>query len=897
MPMSRTFLLVAWGAASVLLAGAADARAQQQDPNGESVTRVLLLNSYSQAYEWTANMVAGAKDAFEQRDPNLLLYIEYMDSKRFWDGQDGVFARELAAMYKRKYADYQPDVIVSTDDNAFQFLLRRRDELFPGTPVVFCGVNSFDRSMIRGVSGVTGVVEKLDQKATIDLALQLSPNAKRVAVVTDTSPTGLENLAYLKELAPLYADTAPLVFLDPDGDGLMLDELLRQLRALPEDTVVLYMDFFRQRDGSYLDPADTIATVSRVSPAPVYSMGSHYLGKGIVGGRITRAYDQAHIAATMAGRILDGEKAEDIPVMWEGANRTMFDARQLQRFGIPLSRLPADSTVLYRTPSFYEENRVLAWTVASVVAVLLALITLMGVNIRQRKRAEETLRDSEQRLRLLFDSASAGIAQVTPDGQLLMVNHALAGMLGYSEEELLKKNFREITLTEDLVKEEPSIARVLAGEIDTYQIEKRYIHRDGGVFWVLMSSAVVRNEDGTPRYAICVVNDQTETRRLQADLIQSQKMEAIGRLAGGVAHDFNNKLQSILGYSELLLERMDENHEFRDDVREIRTAAQRSAELTAQLLAFARRQTVAPRILDINQTIEGMLRMLKRLIGEDIDLLWKPDGQGPVRIDPTQLDQILANLVVNARDALTSGGKITIETGNVEIDREYCASNPEATPGEYVLLAVSDNGPGMDAETLSNIFEPFFTTKKPNQGTGLGLATVYGIVKQNSGFIDVYSEPGEGTTFKIYLPRQEQSPETKQTQSEDDDTLPHRGHETILFVEDEPAILQLGKTMLDQLGYDVLTAKTPHEAIELTRKIGRPIDLLITDVVMPGMNGKDLSERLRERYPDLSRLFVSGYTANVIAHRGVLDDGVHFMQKPFTHADLAAKTREALDEG
>ncbi len=895
MPMARTFWLAAWGAAAAMFLLCCDAHAQQQDPNDEDVTRVLLLNSYSQAYEWTANMVAGAKDAFEKSGPDLLLYIEYMDSKRFWDGQDGAFAEGLAELYKRKYADCQPDVIVATDDNAFQFLLRRRDELFPRTPVVFCGVNSFDRSMIRGVSGVTGVVEKLDPKATIDLALQLSPAARRVAVITDTSATGLQNRAYLKELAPLYTDTAPLVFLDRDGDGLMLDELLRQLRALPEDTVVLYMDFFRQRDGSYLDPGATIATVSRVSPAPVYSMGSHYLGKGIVGGKITRAYDQAHIAATMAKRILNGETAEDIPVMWEGANRTMFDARQLRRFNIPLSRLPEGSTVLYRTPSFYEEYSGLVWTVAAVMAGLLALIMLMGINIRQRKRAEETLRDSEQRLRLLFDSASAGIAQVTPDGQLLMVNHALAEMLGYSEEELLEKNFREITLADDLVREEPYIARVLAGEIDVYQLEKRYIHRDEGVFWVLMSSAVVRNNDGTPRYAICVVNDQTETRRLQADLLQSQKMEAIGRLAGGVAHDFNNKLQSILGYSELLLERMDKDHEFQDDVREIRTAAQRSAELTAQLLAFARRQTVAPRILDINQTIKGMLRMLKRLIGEDIDLLWKPDGQGPVRIDPTQLDQILANLVVNARDALGGGGKITIETDNVQIDREYCASNPEAAPGEYVLLAVSDDGPGMDPKTLESIFEPFFTTKKPNQGTGLGLATVYGIVKQNNGFIDVYSEPGEGTTFKIYLPHQEQSSHAEPLHGEND-TQPHHGHETILFVEDEPAILQLGKTMLDQLGYDVLTAKTPHEALELVRKVSRPIDLLITDVVMPGMNGKDLSERLQERFPDLRRLFVSGYTANVIAHRGVLDDGVHFMQKPFTHADLAAKTREALDE-
>jgi two-component system sensor histidine kinase EvgS len=533
------------------------------------------------------------------------------------------------------------------------------------------------------------------------------------------------------------------------------------------------------------------------------------------------------------------------------------------------------------------------WTTVGVVAVLLALITIMGINIARRRRAEETLRDSQQRLQVIFDAASAGIAQIRADGTFLLVNEALCRMLGYSQSELRGMNFRDITPAEDLQAEEPLIARVLASETDTFQVEKRYIRRDGSYIWTLLSSAVVRDDDGRPRYAIAVINDRTETRRLQAELAQSQKMEAIGRLAGGVAHDFNNKLQSILGYSDLLLERATPEDESYEDLQEIRTAAQQSAQLTAQLLAFARRQTIVPRVLDLNQTVEGMLKMLNRLIDEEIELTWVPHDAGAVRIDPTQLDQVLANLVVNARDAIEGVGRITIETGQATIDQAYCNQNPEATPGRYALLTVSDNGTGIPPETLASIFEPFFTTKNTTQGTGLGLATVYGVVKQNGGFIDVYSEPQQGTTFKIYLPLREEEPVAGEPEHPPEQF--DRGTETILFVEDEPAILQLGRTMLHQLGYDVLTAATPQAALEQARRLSRSIDLLITDVVMPGMNGKELSRRLMSDHPHMRRLFVSGYTANVIAHRGVLEDGMHFMQKPFTQADLAVKVREVLD--
>ena len=381
---------------------------------------------------------------------------------------------------------------------------------------------------------------------------------------------------------------------------------------------------------------------------------------------------------------------------------------------------------------------------------------------------------------------------------------------------------------------------------------------------------------------------------LEGQLLQAQKMEAVGRLAGGVAHDFNNMLQTILGYSELMLDGLDPRHPFHENLEEVQKAAQRSADLTRQLLAFSRKQTIAPKVLDLNDTITAMLKMLGRLIGEDIDLFWKPaHNLWPVKMDPAQIDQILANLVVNARDAISGIGKVTIETGKAVFDEAYCANHVGFISGRYVMLAVSDDGSGMDRTTLSHIFEPFFTTKPQGQGTGLGLATVYGIVKQNKGFINVYSEPEKGTTFKIYLSAYE-AEATAELKREIRGK--RTGTETVLLVEDEDALLQLGKMLLEHLGYTVMAADAPGKALQLAEEYDGVIHLLMTDVVMPEMSGRELWRHLSALRPSLKCLFMSGYTANVITHHGVLDKGVHFLQKPFSREDLAAKLREALED-
>ncbi|EKD33577.1 MAG: hypothetical protein ACD_75C02649G0004 [uncultured bacterium] len=512
--------------------------------------------------------------------------------------------------------------------------------------------------------------------------------------------------------------------------------------------------------------------------------------------------------------------------------------------------------------------------------------------------AHRELRKSENRYRRITEGLTDYQYSVRVEsGRPVETIHspACATMTGYTAEEFAADPYLwfRIVAPEDRELIQERVQHILAGE-DIPPIEHRILRKDGAVRWVCDTTIMLKNGSGQLLSYDGVIEDITEKLVLEAQLRQAQKMESVGRLAGGVAHDFNNMLGVIIGYTELALEQVDPAQPLFPPLQEIHKAAVRSADLTRQLLAFARKQTVIPQVLDLNEIVEGMLKMLRRLIGEDIHLAWLPGtGVWPVKVDPSQIDQILANLCVNARDAITGTGKITIETHPVIFNEAFCADHPGAVPGEYVLLTMSDDGCGMNQETLGKLFEPFFTTKEMGKGTGLGLATVYGIVKQNLGFITVSSERGHGTTFRIYLPRHVTKTETMPEKSPVSSNA--RGHETILLVEDEPAILDMVRLMLEKLGYRVLATLTPSEAIRMVKKHAGEVHLLITDVIMPEMNGRDLANKLIALYPEIRYLFMSGYTSDVIAHHSVLNEGVHFMQKPFSMQALAAKVRVALD--
>ena len=526
----------------------------------------------------------------------------------------------------------------------------------------------------------------------------------------------------------------------------------------------------------------------------------------------------------------------------------------------------------------------------------------IGVDIRELRAVEQALRESKRRFDLLVNRLHDVVWTASPDGsQILDVNHALEKMYGISKDELRCNPglWLEMVHPDDRKIAEASSEQLLT--TGQAQAEYRIIKPDGEVRWIRDHKSLVYDENDCLVQMGGIANDITEMKQkevekeaLQTQFFHSQKMEAVGRLAGGVAHDFNNMLSVILGYVDLAILKLDPTNELYENLEEIRKAGRRSAKLTRQLLAFARKQTVAPQVLDLNEIVANMINMLQRLIGEDINVLWKPGANlRPVKMDPAQVDQILANLAVNARDAITGVGKLTIETENVTLDETYCAQHLGFVPGEYVMLVVSDDGCGMKKENMDRIFEPFFTTKDAGKGTGLGLATVYGIVKQNSGFINVYSEPGQGTTFKIYLPRFAGTVRDEKS-ARDEETPTGRG-ETVLLVEDEPLILNMGKQLLENLGYMLLTAGNPGEAVRLAQEHPGRIDLLLTDVVMPEMNGRELSNRLLAIRPGMKVLFMSGYTANVIAHHSILEEGITFIQKPLELKRLAVKIREVLE--
>jgi len=522
-------------------------------------------------------------------------------------------------------------------------------------------------------------------------------------------------------------------------------------------------------------------------------------------------------------------------------------------------------------------------------------LVIVNRDITERKRAEEALRRSEAGFRSVVEDAPYGIYRASTAGRFLQVNPALQKMLSYEvAEELLRKD-----LAGDIFRhtgEYQRLTEALTGTEEVKDIELEWKRQDGTPITVRCSGRRINDENGAPAYFEVFAEDVTEKRILEKQLRMAQKMEAIGRLSGGIAHDFNNLLGVIIGYSRVLNKALSTNNALREHAVEIEKAGQRAASLTKQLLAFSRQQVLTPAVLNLNTLASDMEKMLPRLLGEDIEVSLALDPElGDVKADQSQVEQVIMNLAVNARDAMPLGGKLKIQTANVELDQAYTWNHPGSKVGSYVLLAVTDTGTGMDAGTLTHIFEPFFTTKERGKGTGLGLATVYGVVKQSNGYIWVDSAPGKGASFQIYLPRHVGQQVMDEQIIDSSEKL--RGTETILLVEDAEPLRKLAQTFLEAGGFRVLSAESGESALEVMASFGGTFDLLLTDVVMPGINGRVLAEQMLPRQPGMRVLYMSGYTDSFIAGHGVLDPGTHLLHKPFTEEILIRKVREVLDGG
>ena len=508
---------------------------------------------------------------------------------------------------------------------------------------------------------------------------------------------------------------------------------------------------------------------------------------------------------------------------------------------------------------------------------------------------EKTLRETEQRFRIVFNESPLGIALVGVDGRPSLANEALQKILGYTGEELSRMHFTDFTHPDDCGMDLVLYQQLIRGERKSYQIEKRFIRKDGNPVCARLSVSAAREAGGQVSFAIAMVEDITERRRLETQFIEAQKMEVVGQLASGIAHDFNNILSVIIGYSDLLVKGIEAENPLQKFAEEIRSAAERAARLTQQLLVFSRKQTVQPVVLDLNVVVQDMDKMLRRLIDEHIEMTMISEKHlGHIKADAGYLGQVLMNLVINGRDAMPDGGRLTITTSNVAIDEGHTSTHKNAKPGNYVMLSVQDTGVGMTDEVKGHLFEAFYTTKPAGKGTGLGLATCQAIVEQCVGHISFTSEVGKGTTFRIYFPRVDE-PLDSDTHFVQAGPLP-RGTETLLVVEDDQSVRHLARGILEAQGYQVLSAVNGQDALRVVHEHrGAAIRLVLTDVMMPLMGGKAMAEWLKTTYPDLKILFTSGYTDNTIAHHGVLDAGVEFLAKPYTPATLVRKVRAILD--
>lgn len=515
-------------------------------------------------------------------------------------------------------------------------------------------------------------------------------------------------------------------------------------------------------------------------------------------------------------------------------------------------------------------------------------------DVTSRRETENTLRENENLLRRVFDQLPIGAAVVSLNGRFHRVNAALCRMLGRSEAELRELTFLDITHPDDRPESLAAVRKLMNGEIDHLQLEKRYLRKDGEPVWGEVSVRMIRDASGQPIWTMPVVIDMTERRRLEEQLRHAQKMEAVGQLAGGIAHDFNNILTAIVGYSEMLLEQVGSDKQIFSDLKQIYDGGLRAAALTRQLLAFSRKQVLRLEVADLNQVLSTFQHLARPLIGEDVELeLDLAQNPLPIFADVSQLEQVVMNLVVNARDALPHGGRITIRTAGASIGEEFARMHPPMSPGRYIELIVQDTGCGMDEETRRHLFEPFFTTKEPGKGTGLGLATVFGIIQQMGGFIWVNSEPNVGTEFRIHLPRS-----TRPLPGPREHVEPNGGpvgREQIMLVEDDRDVRKFAATVLRRFGYRVTEASTGGEALERLRTAAAPPDLVITDVVMPGMSGPELARRLTTERTGVKVLFTSGYAGHRIAPEGVLQDGMALLEKPFTANTLLTRVRDVLD--
>lgn len=854
--------------------------------SGQAADRsVLLLHSYHPDFPWTRAVDQGIHKVLGQLPAPPTIYTEYLDSKRFAPHQQ--FPR-MAALLKEKYHKRKLDLILTSDDNALAFALEYRGELFPGVPIVFCGVNNIERHNLNRHDKVTGVPERFDILGTLRLGQRLFPQATTVAFVSDSTTTGRVNLREAMNLRQTFGPNLQYRFLVE----LTRDELAEALQGLPKESLVINLGFWRDRHGELLSNRESMRFLAANSPGPVLTLWDFMVGEGTLGGFVVNGERQGETAAQMASEILRGADPDHLPVLSQSPNTPMFDWRAMQRFGIRADQLPKSSVLLNRPDDWLAENRGKVWAVALLLLLETGLIALLLFNIVRRRRSEAKLRQRDADFRKLVESSPIPMRVTRLGGEIIYVNRQFTELLGYRREDIpTMKDWFEAAYPDPNYRDQ--VARFWHDQVEKntrigqpIELREWTVRCKNGREREIVFGHTQLSELGiTTLFDVTSRNRAVRERQaFEQKVQQAQKLESLGLMAGGIAHDFNNLLMGVLGCADIVKKRLPDDSPLQEPVRLILRSAERAADLTAQMLAYSGRGKFVIEPVDLNALVRDMSELLRTVISKDATLAVElAETAIPVKADATQLRQVIMNLITNASDALENRpGQITVRTGVIEADAALLATGVIedcVQPGRYALFEVADTGIGMDKETLGRIFDPFFTSKFA--GRGLGLAAVLGIVRGHKGTILIDSAPGQGSRFRILLPLGQKEPaQTPKEEGGDHAELASRIG-TVLIIDDDATVTRTSRMLLEAHGFDVLTAPDGEAGLKLAGDNLDRIGLVLLDLTMPGLKGVEVFAQLRQMAPRLKVVLSSGYTEQeAIDHMGEQAPDA-FLHKPY----------------
>ncbi|WP_372795877.1 ABC transporter substrate binding protein [Pontiella sp.] len=851
-------------------------------------TDLLLISSYHPNFPTFYQQIDGIRDILpaEQYD----LDVEFMDSKRFPNAESqAAFGR-----YLEEKLSHLPEyaLVFCADDNALRFAYERKDTLFPGIPLIFFGVNDLElAARMDAEPRITGIVEAASIQETIELALQLRPNLKTVCAISDATTSGTADLKAYHDAREQFPQ---LALTSINLRTTSWDSLATTLSALPSDSVVLLLSAYHDVHSVPMTFSDSLDLILEHTAVPVFHLWEHGLGDGIVGGVVINHYDQGRAAASLALSRLQNAGPPSAPVQLISPNRGVVDYTALRAWGIDLARVPEDVKILNRPPSFYRNHRRLFWIFLGVVLLMGSFILALGLTMMKRRRIEHQLQQSEQLFKALFNELIQFCALLEPNGKIINVNKSALKTRSLTHEALIGRYFWDAEWWRDSGYERKvrkAVERAAGGETVRFMVARL----DPVLGEIMIDFSVKPILGGDQPVLLAEGRDVTELRRMEETLRQNEKMDAVGRLAGGVAHDFNNMLGGIMGFAELLeMELPDDDPEFKKYAHQIVSSCRRAARLTEQLLAFARkgkRETVA---VDLHQICEDALLLLERSLDKKIRIETSfSDEPLYAAGDPGQLQSALLNLGLNARDAMPNGGTLHIAVRRKRIDAAYCRSSRfDLLPGDYAELEVSDTGHGIPADQIEQIFEPFFTTKEVGKGTGLGLAAVYGAIKEHLGELTVTSEVEKGTAFRLLLPLAHKNLlESVETLPQ---PVPAAERRTVLVVDDESDFRVLLESVLRNLGYEVLSAENGRDGMERFKQHPDGIDLCIIDAVMPELDGMGMLRQIRQLDPYAKVVITSGYSAESTRSDFLEAGAAEFLPKPYSIVELSVLLHRVL---